>query len=141
MTDDPLTPDERALSETALTAIAAGSPTVELSGRAGRALAKRLRLAENPRPTRTAPYYAKLPTVAPGEPGWAPLHATAERMTLREGDVVAVEMDDGSVRAFVVRHRAWQHGPGCALLIGLEGVVGGYDLDRVRAVKRKEAKA
>lgn len=88
-----------------------------------------------PHPEPVAPFYAALPAVGLPAPGWVALHATEDRMTLREGNEVAVEMDDRSVRAFTVRHRPWQHGPGCALLIGLEGLVGGYDLDRVRARK------
>lgn len=51
---------------------------------------------------------------------------------LEPGDAVLVRHDDGHVAKHVVRARPWQLGHG-AWVVGLEGVSGGYSLDRVIA--------
>lgn len=80
------------------------------------------------------PETATAPVVAPTDAGYAPLATQAERLGVREGDTVAVEMDDGSVRAFVVRHPPWQMCGG-EWVVAIGRIPGGYLLERVRAKK------
>lgn len=74
------------------------------------------------------------PVVQPFHPDYVPLDFTGERLKLKPGDTVAVEMDTGEWRAFVVRCVPWQL---CddTWVVGLERVIGGFDLGRVRAKK------
>lgn len=137
---DVLTEEDRALSERALRWLrvaAADGGSVTLSPPEALALDKRLRLAEaaaapKPAPASEAQTAPVVPRVVGGE--FEPL-TDAERQKLRVGDHVAVEMDDGTVRRFDVRHEPWTLGHGC-WLIGLAGVPGGYDLSRVRGRRK-----
>jgi hypothetical protein len=58
---------------------------------------------------------------------------TMDAFDLRPGDRVSVELDSGEIREFVVKYSPWQLGHG-TWVIGLEGIAGGYALDRVRGV-------
>lgn len=53
-----------------------------------------------------------------------------ERLALKPGDRVIVQMDDGREVPFTVKYGVWQLGHG-AWVVGLLGMVGGYDLERV----------
>lgn len=62
-----------------------------------------------------------------------------ERIRLRPGDVVRVRDDNGTDGDFVVKTAPWQLGHG-AWVIGLNGISGGYSLDRVtKLIRRAEA--
>lgn len=56
-----------------------------------------------------------------------------ERRELRTGDLVMVEMDDGSTVIKRVRRKPWElkHGE---WVVGLSGIAGGYLLSRVRSL-------
>lgn len=82
------------------------------------------------------PFHRDRPAVQIPAGDWLPLTAPESRKKVIAGDVVAVEMDDGAVREFRVRHCAWQM-PGDVWVLALDGIAGGYLLDRVRAVKRR----
>ncbi len=82
------------------------------------------------------PFHRDRPEVAPG-PEWRELHTAVGRFALAPGDEVAVVMDDGARRAFTVAREPWRLGHG-APVIGLEGIAGGYALERVAAVRRTD---
>lgn len=87
-------------------------------------------------PAAPDPFHRDRPEVTPAAPGWFWLATTAAKLEhVRTGDTAAVAMDDGAVREFVVRHVPWQLCGG-EWVLGLEGVAGGYDLGRVRAVRK-----
>lgn len=56
-----------------------------------------------------------------------------ERLGITDGDRVIVEDDSGATAEYVVKSSPWQLGHG-AWVIGLVGISGGYDLNRVRRV-------
>lgn len=58
------------------------------------------------------------------------------RKSLRAGDVVAVMMDDKSVVTRAVRAEPWEL-YGHSWILGLVGIAGGYSLDRVVSLVRK----
>lgn len=53
-----------------------------------------------------------------------------ERLTLLPGDRVKVRRDNGDVEERLVKYAPWQLGHG-SHVIGLVGISGGYDLERV----------
>lgn len=67
-----------------------------------------------------------------------PMNATFQ--ALEPGDRVLVRHDDGHVGQHVVKARPWQLGHG-AWVVGLEGMVGGYSLERVIAFLGAKPKA
>lgn len=51
------------------------------------------------------------------------------------GDTVMVRMDDGTEKEFTVKYKPWMLGHG-KWVIGLRGILGGYDLDRVLRITK-----
>lgn len=74
------------------------------------------------------------PVHAPG-PGWVTLATHADRLTVTRGERVAVLADSGLVLEFDVKYPPWKTA-GVLWVLGLHGVAGCYDLNRVVAVKR-----
>lgn len=62
-----------------------------------------------------------------------------ERLTLCPGDRVLVRTDSGAELTYRVKYRPWQLGAG-TWVVGLEGIAGGYALERVVAVLERAAK-
>jgi hypothetical protein len=52
------------------------------------------------------------------------------RTMLHVGDAVIVQHDDGAERKHFVKYAPWQLGHG-GWVVGLSGISGGYDLNRV----------
>lgn len=90
--------------------------------------------AARPKPPAPDPFHRGRPEVFPGA-GWCEIETTDQKLLLRPGHEVAVRMDDGARRAFVVARGPWPLGHG-EYVIGLEGISGGYLLDRVLAVRK-----
>lgn len=53
-----------------------------------------------------------------------------DRRSLVPGDRVLVRLDSGEHKEFVVKYQPWELGGG-TLVIGLQGIAGGYLLSRV----------
>lgn len=62
------------------------------------------------------------------------------RLSLKEGDVVAVTDDSGNSKDWTVKYGIWQLGHG-AWVCGLHGIAGCYDLNRVTHLIRETVAA